>query len=186
MVLKKGTQKKKTSLNDGRCNFCLAQEFLDDQVNRVLDLVTEGVPGALSWKKVLTNWRFQVTDIHLPEGRCDWHLSAPALGSTILRTELDCSSSTTPSMIRSWEVALNVAAWPPDRWPYQDPPHSHLQYKNLAGQQSRCRSSNSHMWMQEPSRKRACDSKCKTTTTTTTKMPQWYVQRRNVFALTEI
>lgn len=69
MVLKKGTQKKKTSLNDGRCNFCLAQEFLDDQVNRVLDLVTKGVPGALSWKKVLMNWRFQVTDIHLPEGR---------------------------------------------------------------------------------------------------------------------
>lgn len=54
-VLKKGTQKKKTSLNDSRYNFCLAQEFLDNQVNRVLNLVTKGVPGALSWKKVLMN-----------------------------------------------------------------------------------------------------------------------------------
>lgn len=133
----------KTSLNDSMRNFCLAQEFLDNQVNRILELVTEGVPGALSWKKkkkkVLMNWRFQVTDIDLPEGRV-WMTSlwrsAPALGSIFLRTESGLSSSITPRMICSWEVALNVAAWPPDWWPHQVPPPGIQELSRAAKQAS--------------------------------------------------
>lgn len=42
-VLEKGTECKKTGLNDSRRDS--SQESLDNQVNRILELVTEGVPS---------------------------------------------------------------------------------------------------------------------------------------------
>ena len=86
----KDTESKRTGLSDNRRDLRPTQECLDHQINRMLELVTEGVPRvAFSWKKILwVNRQFQVTTIHLPEcHRVNLFIprSSPVLSSMLLR-----------------------------------------------------------------------------------------------------